>query len=176
MIGFRSLFLTATLVTSLPGLALAKPIRAAALDAFAQTCFSPYLTAETAQTAISPSGARHDFYDLAPFSDVPPSPAAIEVTPGTDRRCEVALDGEHGQAAADIAKAALTAEGITRDTPLPATHTDAKLPGTTLLAARFLNPTRIAVVHTGTRPGPHGPETFLTVERLTPEASREAIQ
>ena len=145
----------------------------AALDAFAANCLSPYLTAETAAARIGKTGARHDFYDLAPFSDVAPSPGA-NVTPGTDRRCEVSLDGDLGTEAAQTATQALAAEGITVEAPLPATH--AALPGTTLLAARALNPARVAVVHTGTRPGPNGTETFLSVERLTPDASREVLE
>ena len=139
--------------------------------AFAANCFSPYLTATTAAGGLPD---RHDFHDLAPFSDVPPSPASGPVAPGTDRLCAVAFDGDNGAEAARVAEAALAAEGITVGTPLPATHANAALPGTTLLAARALNPARIAVVHTGTRPGPNGVETFLSVERLTPEASREA--
>ncbi|GIT91299.1 hypothetical protein JANAI62_17550 [Jannaschia pagri] len=154
----------------------ANPQRAAILDAFAQNCFSPFLTADTAKARIAGTGARVAFYDLNPFSDVPPS-LGSDVTPGTDRRCEVAFDGAYGEDAAEVAMAALSAEGIRTEAPLPATHTDAAVPGTTLLAARFLNPKRIAVVHTGTRPGPNGPETFLAVERLTPDASqREAAR
>lgn len=172
---FACSLMAAALATIFPGHAAANPLRTGAMDAFATSCFSPYLTAQIAKAAIAPSGARHDFYDLNPFSDVPPSPSE-NVTPGTDRRCEVTVDGDHGTAAAETATAALAAEGITRDAPLPATHADAALPGTTLLVARFLNPARIAVVHTGIRPGPNGPETFLTVERLTPNASREALQ
>ena len=49
----------------------------------------------------------------------------------------------------------------------------ARLSGTSLLGARRLNPRRVAVVHTGTRPGPNGIETFLNVERLTDAASSE---
>ncbi|WP_371156334.1 succinyl-CoA synthetase subunit beta [Jannaschia sp. 2305UL9-9] len=164
------------LLVVLPGHADATPQRTAMLSAFAQTCFSPLLTAETAKARLSPSGARHDFYDLMPFSDVPRSPARTVVTPGTDRRCEVSFDGDAGDEAAEVAAAGLTAEGIRTDAPLPATHTDARIPGTSLLAARYLNPNRIAVVHTGTRPGPNGIETFLSVERLTPDASAEAAQ
>ena len=40
--------------------------------------------------------------------------------------------------------------------------------GTALIAARYLNPNRIAVVQVGTRPGPNGIETFINVERLEP--------
>lgn len=162
---------------SLIGLALAAAPPAAAqqaaLTAFADHCFSPYLTADTAQSNIAAPGLRLDFYDLKPFSAAAPSPAlGRPATPGTDRRCEIAFDGDHGDRAAETAVAALGSEGITTPADLPPTHVEAALPGTTLLAARFLNPSRIAVVHTGTRPGPNGPETFLTVERLTPEASR----
>lgn len=146
------------------------------IDAFAANCLSPHLTARNAAEAFAGPDTRHDFYDLRPFSADAPSPAAGTVTPGTDRRCEVAFDGDRGAQAADAAVAALAAEGITTEAPLPASHSDARLPGTTLLAARALNPGRIAVVHTGTRPGPAGPETFLSVERLTPESSREALE
>ncbi|WP_055083294.1 hypothetical protein [Jannaschia donghaensis] len=140
------------------------------LGAFAGHCFSPYLTPARVKSEIASTGARVDFYDLNPFSDVAPTPGTA-ITPGTDRRCEVTFDGRHGDAAAEVATSALQAEGITAGTPVPATHANAALPGTTLLAARALNPTRIAVVHTGTRPGPNGVETFLSVERLTPQAS-----
>ncbi len=145
------------------------------LAAFAAHCFSPFLTGVTAAAAITPTGARHDFYDLDPFSDVAPSTGA-DIAPGTDRRCEVAFDGDHGLAAAETAAAGLDAEGIRTLAPLPATHAGSALPGTTLLAARALNPGRVAVVHTGTRPGPNGTETFLTVERLTPATSAQALR
>lgn len=160
----------ATLVfASLPTGAQANPQRAAMLSAFAQNCFSPFLTAETAKAAIRPTGARLEFYDLAPFSGGAPSPVTGRApTPGTDRRCEVAFDGAYGEDAAAVAVDALAAEGIRTEAPLPDTHADAELAGTSLLAARYLNPNRIAVVHTGTRPGPNGTETFLTVERLEP--------
>ena len=142
------------------------------LTAFAANCLSPHLAADTAAAAFAEPAIRHDFYDLNPFSAHAPSPPATDVTPGTDRRCEVAFDGDRGAEAARTAARALDAEGIATETPLPATHADARLPGTTLLAARKLNPARIAVVHAGSRPGPNGVETFLSVERLTPEASR----
>ena len=41
-------------------------------------------------------------------------------------------------------------------------------PHTTQAAAVQLNPNRIAVTQIGTRPGPNGVETYLSVERLTP--------
>lgn len=156
--------LTLALISALA----ASSAQADALTAFSQNCFSPYLTAAKAEAAFD--GLRYDFYDLRPFSNVAPSPALTQVTPGTDRRCEVATDGDQTTAATKVVTNALTREGITKDAPLPDTH--AATDGTALLAARYLNPRRIAVVHVGTRPGPNGIETFLNVERLTPEASR----
>ena len=147
----------------------------APLPAFAAYCFSPFLTAAKAAEAFADPAIRHDFYDLNPFSDVAPSPGA-DVTPGTDRRCAVAFDGDRGIDAIHAVAEALKAEGLTTPAPLPATHIGTALPGTTLMAAVALNPGRVAVVHTGTRPGPNGTETFLSVERLTPEASAEALR
>ncbi|WP_245749245.1 succinyl-CoA synthetase subunit beta [Jannaschia pohangensis] len=154
--------------------AMANPARAAMLDAFATNCFSPFLNAATAEANIASTGARIDYYDLT-FAVVQRT-SDTDITPGTDRRCEVSFDGDHGADAAEVATNALAAERILTDAPLPATHADAALPGTTLLAARALNPNRVAVVHTGTRPGPNGVETFLSVERLTPNASSEALR
>ncbi|MBF9043407.1 succinyl-CoA synthetase subunit beta [Rhodobacterales bacterium HKCCE4037] len=135
--------------------------------AFAENCFSPFMTAERAEEVLAAPGVRVDFYDLDPFSDVEPSPVTgSPATIGTDRRCEVAFDGEYGELAASAAIAGLEAEGIRTEAPLPDRYeaTDT----TSLLGARQLNPRRIAVVHTGTRPGPNGTETFLFVERLMP--------
>ena len=132
------------------------------------------MTSARAGETLAAPGVRVDFYDLKPFSSAAPSPVTGRAaTPGTDRRCEIAFDGDHGTLAADAAVQGLTTEGVATDAALPTTHTDAGLSGTTLLAARFLNPKRIAVVHTGTRPGPNGVETFLLVERLTPLASTQ---
>ncbi|MBT8413103.1 MAG: succinyl-CoA synthetase subunit beta [Boseongicola sp.] len=136
---------------------------------FADNCFSPFLTAAKAKRAFNLANLRHDFYDLDPFSDVAPSPATSDVTPGTDRRCEVAFDGDYGARAAERAVTALAQEGILTEAALPETHEGAAMDGTILLAARQLNPKRIAVVHVGTRPGPDGIETFMTVERLRPQ-------
>ncbi len=140
-----------------------------AMSAFANNCFSPFMTAAKAGRAFGLANLRHDFYDLEPFSDVAASPAMGSVTPGTDRRCEVAFNGDYGARAVEIAITALAQEGILRDAPLPETHSTARTTGTALLAARQLNPTRVAVVHVGTRPGPAGIETFMTVERLRPQ-------
>ena len=139
------------------------------MSVFADNCFSPFLTAAKAKRAFNLANLRHDFYDLDPFSDVAPSPARGDVTPGTDRRCEIAFNGDYGARAAEAAVTALAQEGILTEAGLPETHARAATDGTALLAARQLNPTRIAVVHVGTRPGPDGIETFMTVERLRPQ-------
>ncbi len=144
----------------------------AAIQAFAGNCFSPFLTAQKAANALQRANTRYDFYDLDPRSSAAPSPAqGRPVTPGTDRRCEVSADTDFTAQAIEGVIRALDAEGIRTTAPVPETH--AETPGTALLAARRLNPRRIAVVHVGTRPGPNGVETFMMVERLTPSASSQ---
>jgi hypothetical protein len=135
-------------------------------EAFAAHCFSPFLTAQTAAERLAP--ARVDFYDLRPFSGTNPvsEPTGRPVTPGTDRRCEVAFDGEHVAAGTDAVRMGLEREGILAEAPVPATFPPQD--GTVFIAARYLNPNRIAVVQVGTRPGPGGIETFINVERLQP--------
>ncbi|NNL18663.1 MAG: hypothetical protein HKP37_07990, partial [Boseongicola sp.] len=76
---------------------------------------------------------------------------------------------DYGVRAAEAAMTALAQEGILTEADLPQTHEGAATDGTALLAARQLNPRRIAVVHVGTRPGPDGIETFMNVERLRPQ-------
>jgi len=136
-----------------------------ALNAFRAHCFSPHLTADRAATLLP---ARHDFYDLAPFaanSDASPVQGR-PATPGTDRRCEVAYDGESVHSAWYIAQRGLYDEGITEPAQIPA---DFPLKaGMHYAAARYLNPKRIAIVQVGTRPGPNGIETYVNVERLEP--------
>lgn len=148
----------------------------AAIRAFADHCYHPTMTADRAEEFFGPTGARFDFYDLDPFiSKNPVSPVTGQAqTPTTDRRCEVSFDGDFAADARKAAKAGLEAEGITDGAPLTAIHQS--IEGTKLLAARKLNPRRIAVVHVGTRPGPNGVETFMNVERLTERASLEAMR
>lgn len=137
-----------------------------AIRAFADNCFSPFMTADKAAKTFALSGTTYDFYDLAPFSSAAPSPAQTNITPGTDRRCEIAFPGDHSRMAATAAAEALTSEGITTPAPLPAGFMPTET--TTLLAARKLNPRRVAVVHVGTRETPQGTVTFMNVERLRP--------
>lgn len=144
----------------------------AASEAFASHCFSPFMTAERAAEVLAATSVRVDFYDLDPFSNAAPSPVTGRAaTRGTDRRCEVAFDGDHADLAASAAVAGLQMEGIDDVAPVPDRYR--RTDGTELLGARFLNPRRIAVVHVGTRPGPNGPETFLFVERMTPLEAME---
>lgn len=139
----------------------------AASEAFAVNCFSPFMTAERAEEVLASTGARVEFYDLDPFSNAAPSlVVGRAATLGTDRRCEVAFDGDHAQLAENEAVAGLAMEGIDTVAPVPDRYQPTE--GTRLLAARYLNPRRIAVVHVGTRPGANGIETYLLVERMTP--------
>jgi hypothetical protein len=138
--------------------------------AFSDHCFTPLLTAETAAERLAP--ARVDFYDLRPFSsaNAVSDPAGRPATPGTDRRCEVAFDGANIDAGVDAVVAGLTREGILTEAEVPAAFP--AQPGADFIAARFLNPNRIAVVQVGTRPGPNGIETFINVERLEPSEEK----
>lgn len=150
----------------------AHSIANAAMTLFADNCFSPFMTANKAETLFTVAGVSYDFYDLDPFSSAPPSPAqGRDVTQGTDRRCEIRFDGSYGPEAMQTAIAALKAEGIRTPGDVPAYFTRTKT--TYLLAARRLNLRRVAVVHVGTREGPAGIETFMLVERLLPEAQPE---
>ena len=134
--------------------------------AFAAHCFSPVLTADTAAERLAP--ARVDFYDLRPFRAGTPvsEPVGRPVTPGTDRRCEIAFDGAHIEAGTHAARSGLQREGILAEAALPTGFPTQ--PGAEFVAARYINPNRIAVVQVGTRPGPDGIETFINVERLEP--------
>ncbi|KMW58454.1 hypothetical protein AIOL_003429 [Candidatus Rhodobacter oscarellae] len=161
------LFAGCMVLAMLGSAALSGPVSSAArhsVEGFAAHCFSPLMTAAKAAEAFD--GLRYEFYDLDPFRASNPvsAPVKAPVTPGTDRRCEVSFDGAHTKPAIDAVLGALVREGIKTEADLPATFqaTD----GTALLAARRLNPRKIAVVHVGTRPGPNGVETFMNVERL----------
>lgn len=165
----KGVFIVAALALALSSPALAggpKATARTAIQLFADNCFSPYLTADKARRAFALSGMSYDFYDLDPFSKVAPSPAKTPVTPGTDRRCEVSFPGDQAKSAAEAAMSALAHEMIFTPAPLPAMFK--KTETTTLLAARRLNPRRVAVVHVGTREGAQGVETFMTVHRLLP--------
>ena len=70
------------------------------------------------------------------------------------------------EAGVETVAAALAREGILTDAEVPDGFQ--RQEGTEFIAARRLNPRRIAVVQVGTRPGPGGTETFLNVERLDP--------
>ncbi len=141
---------------------------ASAGKAFANHCFNPRLTAETAQAKIGPSGARIDFYDLRPFSAAAPSPVTGRAaTSGTDRRCEVAFDRSAPHEAIMWVNTGLKQEGLA-DKKAEVPNNFPRQTGTVLIAAAQLNSNRIAVVQVGVRSGPNGRETFLNVERLIP--------
>ncbi len=139
----------------------------AGIAAFANNCFSPALTAEKATEAFGYANLHHDFYDLDPFTSAAPSlPTGRDVTPGTDRRCEVSFPGDFTADAVTAVTARLLQEGLSEDAAVPSSHEELRTDGTALLSARRLNPRKIAVVHVGTRMTERGTETFLNVERL----------
>ena len=139
----------------------------AGIQAFVANCFSPFMTAEKAHEVFNFANIRYDFYDLDPFSNVAPSPVdGRAATPGTDRRCEVSFAGDYAMEASTAVVAQLRAEGITKKADVPELYQPTQ--GTVLLAARELNPRRVAVVHVGTRAHETGTETFMFVERLRP--------
>ena len=146
----------------------ASSVATAAMHSFAQNCFSPFLTAQRAQDRLSIANTRYEFYDLDPFSSAAPSPViGRAATPGTDRRCEMSFPGDFAAQAAYAAERALDHEGITEPAALPSQFE--RTEGTHLLAARRLNPRRVAVVHVGLRDGAWGQETFMLVERMMPK-------
>ena len=147
--------------------AIASPAKLA-MQAFADNCFRPTMTAARAEQVLGGTGARHDFYDLDPFiTSNAPSPALIRpVTPNTDRRCEVSFDGNSTGDAAEAVAKGLRQEGIRKTAEIPAQYRN--IQGDTFVGARQLNPRRVAVVIVGTRQGPNGVETYMTVERLRP--------
>ncbi|MEM8801766.1 MAG: succinyl-CoA synthetase subunit beta [Pseudomonadota bacterium] len=139
----------------------------AGITAFSSHCFSPLLTATKAADVFGFANVRHDFYDLDPFSNAAPSlVTAREATPGTDRRCEVSFYGDFAADAVSAVTERLRQEGIITPADLPAPHEELRTDGTALLAARRLNPNKIAVIHVGIRPHEGSFETFLNVERL----------
>jgi len=126
------------------------------------------MTGTRAATVLALGGGRHDFYDTRPFRPGTPisEPGQRAPTPGTDRRCEVAFDGDYVDESVAAILEALALEDITKKAEVPADFPT--IAGTEVIEARFLNPNRIAVVQVGTRAGPNGVETFMNVERLVP--------
>lgn len=161
-----TLCLTATLVA---GSAVAAQDAASVGQAFADHCFNPRLTAQTAQANLGPSGARIEFYDLRPFTSAAASPVTGRAkTSGTDRRCEVAFDGSDPQTAIKWVRTGLTQEGLA-DKAADVPEDFRPISGTVFIGAAQLNPNRIAIVQVGVRNSlAGGQETYLNVERLTP--------
>lgn len=166
--------LTVICLTAFPaaGSAMAQGQSEAVAKAFAENCFNPRLTAQTAQAQLGPSGARIDFYDLRPAFGGPSSkPTGRARTPNTDRRCEVASDGYHFAVAERWVNIGLRREKLaTKTTRVPPSFPAQD--GTTSISAVRLNARRVAIVQIGLRKGPNGDETFINVERLAPEEDR----
>lgn len=146
-----------------------------AIGAFADTCTIRGLTASEAEARMRDYVARQGGEGLPfrlAFYDITLEPTDRGVTPGTDRRCEVAFPGNHTAPATEALMALMQQPPVFgRPIPLPITHSPQ--PGTAFIEGRQLNPRVAAVVHVGTRPtGGDGLETFMNVERLRPEAGQ----
>lgn len=145
-----------------------------AIGAFADTCTVRGLTAEAADGRMRDFVAAEGGVGLPfrlEFYDITLQPTTLQVTPGTDRRCEVAFPGDH-TAPATEALLALMARPPVFGTPIPLPITHSPAPGTAFIEGRQLNPRVAAVVHVGIRDTDAGPETFLNVERLKPEVAQ----
>lgn len=145
-----------------------------AIGAFSNTCTVRGLTAAAAEGRMRNFVAAQGG-DGLPFSlefyDVTLEPTDLPVTPGTDRRCEVAFPGDHAEPATEALIALMTRPPqFGQPIPLPITHSPG--PGTAFIEGRQLNPRVAAVVHVGTRRNAGGLETFMNVERLEPEVDR----
>lgn len=141
-----------------------------ALGAFGETCTVRGMTADRAEARmrahVAARGGTGLPFDLA-FYDITIEPTDLTVTPGTDRRCEVAFPGDHtGRAVETLLALMATPPVFGQPIPLPVTHSPH--PGTSFIEGRQLNPRVAAVVHVGTRVAETGLETFINVERLLP--------
>ncbi len=140
------------------GSAMANP----AIDAFTVWCFKAGQTPAQARANMeSVAGAPLPF--TLTFWD-----KTLEPAPGTpdhaERRCEVAFDGDHADAAVTQVQAKMAMPPVF-GTSIPLTSPFEATAGTAYIDARELLRGRVAVVHIGTRAGP---ETFITVDRLPP--------
>lgn len=141
-----------------------------AIGAFANTCTVRGLTADEAEgrmrNFVAAQGGEGLPFRLE-FYDVTLQPTDLTVTPGTDRRCEVAFSGDHTEPATE-ALVALMERPPVFGTPIPLPITHSPGPDTAFIEGRQLNPRVAAVVHVGTRDTDAGVETFINVERLMP--------
>jgi hypothetical protein len=142
-----------------------------AIGAFADTCTVRGLTLAEAEGRMRDFVAEEGGEGLPfrlEFYDITLQPTDLPVTPGTDRRCEVAFPGEHTKPAT-AALLALMERPPAFGTPIPLPITHSPVHGTAFIEGRQLNPRVAAVVHVGTRETDTGLETFMNVERLEPE-------
>lgn len=144
--------------------AIAAPANASsdtAIAAFNDGCFKAGQTEAQARANMNADTA--DF--TLTFWDDSLQPRPKDAPEGVERRCDVAFDGDHTDAAIAAMRAQMATPPVfgTR-IPLPDTH--APLPGTALIEGRELLRGRVAVVHVGLRGSSDEPQTFMTVDRL----------
>lgn len=144
-----------------------------AQSAFAAICTNPGQTAQVMEARMRAHVANAGGMGLpfgTSFYDTTLGDSPDDVTPGTNRRCEVSFPGNHVAAATETLQSAMEGPpvfGTVTEMPEGFGATE----GTHFIQARLLNSRGIrAVVHVGTRDGPQGQETFINVERLVPPA------
>lgn len=150
--------------------AMASSIADQAIASFNAVCFKAGQTAQQARKRMqtrdgTPLPYRLTFWDKT-LEPAPGTPAQL------DRHCEVSFSGDHRPKAISALKKQMTTPpvfGFSID--LPETHR--RTSETAFIEGRELLRGRVAVVQVGLRSYDGGMETFMNVERLTPEVSRE---
>jgi len=132
-----------------------------AIAAFNQWCFK---AGQTEAQARANMGADNAAFTLT-FWDDSLEPRPADAPTGVERRCEVAFEGDHTDAAITaMRKQMQTPPVFGTKIPLPDTHE--ATPGTALIEGRELLRGRVAVVHVGTRTTNDTLVTFMAVDRL----------
>ncbi len=132
----------------------------AAITAFNAWCFQAGQTESQITSNMERDVGAPLPFDLT-FWDVSLEPSDDNLPAGVERRCEVAFDGDHTDAAIDALCVQMATPPIFGTAiALPSTH--APLPGTALIEGRELLRGRVAVVHVGRRDA----KTFMAVDRL----------
>ena len=140
-----------------------------AIGAFAKICTQPRQKLSRIMKRME-RHASEAGYDNLPFEvvfyDTTLEPAQFNVTPGTNRKCQVRFDGNHTALAVPAVLEFIENARFGFESTIPPTHQNARVAGTKLFLARRLQSGPKAVLHVGTANGPLGVQTFIDVERL----------
>lgn len=148
-------------IASLCALVLGAPAAQAhpAIDAFTAYCFKAGQTPDRARANMQSVAGDPLPFDLT-FWDTTLEPAP-QAPAHAERRCEVAFDGDHADAAVAQVQAKMAMPPVF-GTSIPLTPPYGPTDGTAYLDARELLRGRVAVVHIRTANG----QTVITVDRL----------